>query len=139
MSARQFGTVVELLHGRAIVSVKRGTACSKCNLCNSNSDNILITSTIEEDIRVGDAVIILMKSRHVLKAAAIAYCFPLLGLVVGVVLGANFADYLKYSPNLGGIVGGILFTSIAFFGIWMFEPYLKRAACYEPEVLKYKK
>ncbi len=131
----QCGVIVGLDAGNAIVSIKRDTACGKCKVCPSNGENeVLITIPNNVNVQPGDRVAIAMEPSKILKAAAIAYCIPLIGLVAGVVAGVGVASQLKFDSELSGVAGGILFTMLTFFGIKLFEPYIRGKGCFEPKI-----
>jgi len=132
----QCGVVVGIEERNALVSVKRDTACGKCKACPSNGhDEVLIRVLNSISAQPGDRVAITMESSRVLKAAAIAYFLPLVGLIVGVFLGTGAASQLMLDPELLGLGGGVLMTLLTFLGIKLFEPYFKLKGYFEPKII----
>ena len=62
----------------------------------------------------------------VLKALAIVYLIPLIGLILGVAGGYAIANQLSLDAELCGAVGGILVTVLSFIGIRAMDPILNK-------------
>ena len=82
---RQKGIVVEANGKRATVRFKKTDACGHCNACfrfGSNEADIEMDNTL--GAKKGDEVYIDMHANTVLKASAIVYGIPIIGLILGV-------------------------------------------------------
>jgi len=132
----QCGVIVRLDAGNAIVGVKRDTACGKCKVCPSGTqEDVLIKIPNDINGKPGDIVGIDMEPSKVLQAAAIVYVIPLVGLIIGVLAGIGIAPELNLDSELVGVAGGILFTMLAFLGIKLIEPYFKKKGCFTPKIV----
>lgn len=132
----QCGVIVGLDDGNAIVSIKRDTACGKCKACPSSNENEVLIKVLNNiNAQPGDKVGITMEPSKILRAAAIVYGIPLVGLVVGVLAGMSVASQFNIDPELFGLAGGILFTLLTFFGIRSFEPYFREKCRFEPKIV----
>lgn len=132
----QCGVIVGLDDGNAIVSVKRDTACGKCKVCPSDSqEDILIKIPNDKNGKPGDIVGIDMEPSKLLQAAVIVYFIPLVGLILGVLTGIGIAPELNLDSELSGVAGGILFTLFTFFGIKLAEPYFRKRDCFCPKMV----
>ncbi len=86
---REYGHVVELRGGDAMVKFVRTSACGRCHACGmlSTQNQIVVNVPNTRDAAVGDDVAIEIKMRKALGASAIAYVFPLVMLVLGALAG----------------------------------------------------
>jgi len=132
----QCGVIVGLDDGNAIVSVKRDTACGKCKVCPSGSqEDVLIKIPNDINGKPGDIVGIDMEPLKLLQAATIVYLIPLVGLILGVLTGIGIAPELNLDSEMSGVAGGILLTMITFFGIKLFEPYFRKRDGFSPKIV----
>ncbi|MBQ3037543.1 MAG: SoxR reducing system RseC family protein [Clostridia bacterium] len=88
--------VVESVQGEyALVKVKRSTACGdSCATCSAQCKNQNSRIEVENKLgaRVGESVVIEMKTSKVLKSAFIVYILPLI-ILFGTYFGADFLGY----------------------------------------------
>jgi len=132
----QCGVIVGLDNGNAIISVKRDTACGKCKVCLSGSqEDVLIKIPNDVNGQSGDIVGIDIEPSKLLQAATIVYFIPLVGLILGVLTGIRIAPEINLDSELSGVAGGILFTMLTFFGIKLIEPYFRKRACFTPKIV----
>lgn len=126
---RQTGRVVELKGKMAVVRFQRTDACGHCNACfhfGSTEADIEIENIC--DAVVGDVVSIELHSGSMLKASAIAYGIPLIGLIVGVAVGSRIGD-------IYAAVGGILLCGAAFFILKGLNPRFARMGEFKPRMI----
>jgi sigma-E factor negative regulatory protein RseC len=85
----EYGQVVDIKSGEAYVKFTRSSACGRCQACGmlSSQNEIVIQVPNELDASVGDMVAVSIRVSKALGASALAYVFPLVMLIVGVVLG----------------------------------------------------
>lgn len=83
------GIVIEERAEYAKIQLVRHTACGNCGACHLGDDQKEITLLAKNDLKagVGDLVEVTMATGSVLSAAFIAYIIPLMGLLLGLVLG----------------------------------------------------
>lgn len=91
----QMGRVLETNDGMASLEVKRisscGDHCAGCSgVCDVPSEWIEVQNTL--NAQVGDYVEIKTDSSRVLKYMALLYGLPLLGLIVGIVVGYSLLE-----------------------------------------------
>lgn len=126
---RQTGRVVELKGDMAVVRFQRTDACGHCNACfhfGSNEADIEIENTCQAV--EGDVVAIQLHSGSMLKASAIAYGVPLIGLVAGAAIGSRIGD-------IYAAVGGILLCGAAFFVLKGLNPRFARMGEFKPQMI----
>ncbi len=126
---QQTGKVLEVADGYALVQFQRTKACGNCNACMSLGDGmaaVRIRNTL--DARPGDQVHIQLHANSFLKATAIAYGVPLLGLLVGVILGALISDIAAICMGLG-------FAALAFVLLKLLEKKFSRMQELKPRMI----
>lgn len=85
----EYGEVTEIKGSVAYVKFIRTSACGRCHACGMLANQNDITVQVENELNaaVGDNVAVSIRIRRALGASAIAYVFPLIMLVLGVLLG----------------------------------------------------
>jgi sigma-E factor negative regulatory protein RseC len=133
----EYGEIVEVNNGEAVVMIRRSSACGKCGACHmsENQQQMLLTIPNPLSGEVGDYVELELASSQVLKASAITYLIPLGALILGVAAGFAFGPRLGFHPELAGSVLGLLFTGLSFFGIRALEPVFKKGHNFSPRMV----
>jgi len=128
---RQTGRVIETKQNNmAVVRFQRSDACGHCNACftfGSTEADIEIDNIC--NARVGDIVSIELHSGSMFKASAIAYGIPLIGLIVGAILGSRIGD-------IYAAVGGILLCGGTFFILRGLNPRFERMGEFKPRMIE---
>ncbi len=116
----EIGQVVEVMDGEVKVKLLRKEACAKCGACTAGLDSkdMFIDAANMAKAREGEWVEIQLEESNFLKAVAIMYGIPLIGLLAGLALGSvmgalfipRFADMLAIVLGLGG--AGLSFVVI---------------------------
>ncbi len=124
------GKVISQAGDIAVVRFMRSDACGRCNACfhlGSPEADIEIANTL--GARVGDMVSIELKGGSMVRASLIMYGVPLLGLLIGVAVGAQWGD-------LYAAVGGILLCGGTYFILRGLEPRFSRMDQFKPRMRK---
>jgi len=134
----QRGIIVGIDEGHAVIRVCRDNACGKCKaLCDIGSGQQEILLKLPNDLKAapGDAVMLSIMPSKLIKAAFIAYCIPLAGLVLGVLTGLYIAESFGLSQEAAGLAGGLLFTVVAFLAIRAVEPFIAKKDDFIPKIV----
>ena len=127
---RQTGRVIELREDNmAVVRFQRSDACGHCNACftfGSTEADIEIDNIC--NAAVGDIVSIELHGGSMLKASVIAYGIPLIGLILGAVLGSRIGD-------IYAAVGGILLCGATFFILRGLNPRFAKMGEFKPRMI----
>ena len=85
----EYGEVTAVKGGVAHVKFMRSSACGRCQACGMLSNQNEITVQVDNELNavVGAQVGVSIRIKKALGASALAYVFPLVMLVLGVVLG----------------------------------------------------
>jgi sigma-E factor negative regulatory protein RseC len=128
------GKVVSCSKGFAMVEMNRTTACSGCTGCgneNDDSGEMQIRVLNQLDAEKGDIVEINMDTQNVLLAALIAYGFPFLGLILGIVGGQ-----MIFNNELLSALSGFALLGLTYFTISLNEKKFHLSDNYVPTIVK---
>lgn len=86
---KEIGKVIKVEDDQATVIIIRGTACGQCGACQVGRERLEMIMTADNDAgaQVGDEVEVDLENVNFLTAVALAYGFPLLALIIGIVGG----------------------------------------------------
>lgn len=121
---REVGQVVELSGPLAKVIVKRRSSCESCGACGIGG-RAEMSFMLKNDVgaRVGDRVLIEMRSKTLFKAAFLTYSIPLIIMIIGFLAGQSLGRFWgmgSESAELCGIGTGFLFLVLAFLALrWL--------------------
>lgn len=128
--------IVTAVHGSlADVRISRTTACATCGKCHGFDENqqLLVKARNSAGAAVGDAVRLELEGVSVVRAAAIVYGLPLLGLLAGFFIGG--AVRASSGQALSGWFGGLGFLlALAFVG-W-YDRRLRAAGKGQPVIVE---
>ena len=85
----RMGEVVAVQGDLLVVQFCRPTDCEKCHGCMGGEAQRQLM--VRGKAEIGDTAVVEMPTQKVLKASALAYAFPLLGMMAGLFLGATFS------------------------------------------------
>lgn len=107
----QQGYIIEIIDEQtAKLKMQRHSACASCGKCASTSEKKDIIVEVDNKLgaKKGDRVLVNMESINVLKAAAIVYILPLIGLIGGTIIAYYIQQALQITNNIeitSGITG----------------------------------
>ena len=104
------------------VRFNRKTECEKCKMCAFSESMTYFDMEMENTVnaKVGDTVIVSMKSGSVLLSSIIVYFIPLVFTAIGLFLG-----YYIAGENIAAILG-VVFLAIGFLTISFTDKILKK-------------
>lgn len=100
---RQPGEITARKKDMMEVTFCRPEACAACNACEGGKKEHKIW--IRGEGKIGDIAVVDMPDKMVVKASAIAYGLPLVGLLGGMILGNGIAGGQDAGILAGGAVG----------------------------------
>lgn len=136
---KECGVVVELIKDKAVVNVKRQSACGHCKACELGStDQKEINITAKNDIgaKINDNVNLLIESPDILKAAIIVYLVPLIALIVGIAIPTAITKIMGIDGEVISIITGLICTGISFLYVRSKDKKLEKTKKYEPRIVE---
>ncbi|MBQ2700885.1 MAG: SoxR reducing system RseC family protein [Clostridia bacterium] len=122
------GEVIAIEGNRLLVEFCRPTACEKCGGCEGGQKARML---VKGEAKVGDWVVVSLPTAQVMKASAMAYLWPLIALMGGLVLGNALGG-----GNPGALAGGIIGLVVATVAIRLWDQKRKKAKEWEAEVVQ---
>lgn len=139
----QTGHIIESLGpNRAMMKMKRMSACAQCGKCkslgDSESDEIVVEVENSIGAEVGDYVEVSMDDINILQATALVYILPLIGLMLGVFI-TYFVMIKLGKANIAEITGGIVGIAtmmLAYFILKANDEKFKDSEKFLPRVVR---
>jgi sigma-E factor negative regulatory protein RseC len=127
--------------GTAWVKTTRSSACESCSskgACHvdGGGKEMEVEAINTADARVGDRIVLNIKTASLLKATFLLYVFPILAMIAGAVLGQTVAVMKGSDPSGLSALFGFLFFVLAFIIIRVAGRRLSTNASYKPEIIK---
>lgn len=134
---KECGVVLKVMDQKAVVNIKRRSACGQCKACEMGRSDVKEMNVIAKNeigAEVDDNVNIIMDTPDVLRAAVIVYVIPLIALVTGVALGSFVAEKLDLQADWIGIITGIIFLAVSYLYVRKLDKKLEATKKYEPVI-----
>ena len=127
--------------GTAWVRTTRSSACESCSsrdTCHGESGGkeMEVEAINTADARVGDRIVLNIRTASLLKATFLLYVFPILAMIAGAVLGQAVAVMRGTDPSGLSALFGFLFFGLAFIVIRITGRHLSKNTSYQPEIIK---
>ena len=92
-----YGIVKEVHEDLAVVVMERQDMCGDCHACEMLSGKKECTLTCHKHVKceVGDRVEVTLTNEHFLKATYIVYGVPLIGFIIGILIGYGLAQVVS--------------------------------------------
>lgn len=137
----QQGYIVEIVDNKtAKLKMQRHSACASCGKCATTSEKKDVIVEVDNSIgaKVGDRVEVNMESVNVLKAAAIVYILPLIGLLGGTIATYYILEGMGITSNIEIISGavGVILTIASFLILRANDKKFRDSKEYIPIVTK---
>lgn len=128
--------------GTAWVRTTRSSACESCSsrdVCQGEGGSgkeMEVEALNTADARVGDRIVLNIKTTSLLKATFLLYIFPVLAMIGGALLGQSVAAMRGSDPSGMAALFAFLFFGLAFIVIRVTGRRMARNASYRPEIVK---
>ena len=98
------GEVIAVQDENLVVQFCRPTDCEKCHACMGGAAQRQLM--VKGHAQIGDRAVVEMPTQKIVKASALAYLFPLIGLMAGLFLGSwLFPSAQEAAAIAGGLLG----------------------------------
>jgi sigma-E factor negative regulatory protein RseC len=138
--ATEEGIIEKAFENKAVVRIQRSSACAHCQskgACEMLSEKEM---RIEVSNRIrakdGDRVEISIPTSSLLKMSLFVYFLPIVALVIGAVLGGEFADVFRLTPTMGSILAGTVFMAAAYFLLKRLNKSAEGRYEYQPQITR---
>jgi len=134
----EFGQVINVLDEDVKVRLNRQEACAKCGACSAGleSKDMFIEATNLAHAKLDEWVEIRLEEENFIKAVAIMYGIPLVGLLIGLIGGVVLGEMLVSGyGDIIGVVTGLLGAGISFLFIHINEDKFKTSK-YKPRAIR---
>lgn len=128
------GIIVDQMGEYSKVKLVRHTACGNCGACQLGDEqkDIMLIAKNTISAEKGDMVEVTMATNSVLSAAFIMYVIPLVGLLVGLLIGQMFFD----GNDVLTALMGIIVMAFTFFVIKLNEKKFLKNDKYTAQILR---
>lgn len=103
---------------KAIVAVKRSTACENCGAkCMIGKENLTVKAEVENIVgaKAGDTVNVELELSSVLSASFIAYGIPFAAFLIGCAFGYYFLSrYILMSKDILALLTGLVLITASY-------------------------
>jgi sigma-E factor negative regulatory protein RseC len=113
------GIVIKIDATKAWIKTTKTGACKECSARGSchtlgGGKEMEVEAINIAGAGIGDRVIIGFETRSLLKASFLLYIFPVIGLIVGAVIGQEAAPLIGLNPSAASPTLGFVFLFLAF-------------------------
>jgi sigma-E factor negative regulatory protein RseC len=127
--------------GTAWVRTTRSSACESCSsrgTCKGDGPGkeMEVEAINTADARVGDQIVLNIKTTSLLKATFLLYVFPILAMLAGAIIGQWIADMRGSDPSAMAALFAFGFFGLAFVVIRFTGRRLAKDNSYKPEIIK---
>ncbi|HHE64485.1 MAG TPA: hypothetical protein ENL09_00500 [Bacteroidetes bacterium] len=110
------------------VQMQPSTACESCSACFLNSKNLQILHLNQKiSVKPGDTVEIEVKPSYALRSAFLLFFLPLLMMIVGYFIFANFVNIPGWPVSYQGALGGLLAVIATYGAIYFYDKHLQKS------------
>jgi sigma-E factor negative regulatory protein RseC len=137
--ATEKGIVTKVGAGTAWVRTLPSEACAgcaSCGTCNAQREDAEVEVINEIGARIGDRILIDIKTSAFLKATFLLYVFPIIGLTIGAMLGVKVSEHFGYDASVCSATIGFaaFFLTVAIVRIE--GNRMGRQKAYRPQIIK---
>ena len=137
------GRIIAIVGDQARVTAERRSACGQCNVSSACGTSLLervfgrhpveLLARNPIGAQVGDEVVVGLSEQGLLRTAAAAYLVPILGLIVGAVLGERFGGAASEVASVLGALGGL---ALAFWWLRGYSVAVAQRPERQPVILR---
>lgn len=123
---------VKAVHGEWLeIEFCRPADCEKCNACHGGTK--VMTARVRGKAKVGDKAVVFMPPSAITRASLIVYVIPVLGLLLGMLLGEKL---LPSGNSLGAAIGGVIGVGVPGLILYLTENHRKNDPRWEPQLVR---
>lgn len=101
--------VKKIKRGTVYVELRRSDKCEGCKMCAFGKQDVLVLPTVcDRSVTAGEEVTVKMPTQSAGAAALLIYALPLLGILIGALIGLVGEWQLQLSLAAAGLVAGLV-------------------------------
>ncbi|NQT30652.1 MAG: SoxR reducing system RseC family protein [Candidatus Saganbacteria bacterium] len=137
---REQGIIDKVVEGKIVeVAFKRTEACEKCRACHAIEEGLVGVEAVNDiGAKIGDMVEIEIPSQELIKGSLILFLVPVLFMIVGYLVGAEFTSFLGLSnlSEIFGIIFALIFLAISFFISSWYDKNVRQRQALQAHIIK---
>ncbi len=130
---KQIGVIIEVHEDKAVVQIKRATACGEkcgqCSGCESTMNEVWAINVA--GAKIGQTVIMELDDANVLFAAFVMYIVPVIMLFIGIFLG-----FTVFNNGLASVIAGLVLMISTFILIKKMDSKFSSFGKFKPIITK---
>ncbi|MCK4738977.1 MAG: SoxR reducing system RseC family protein [Deltaproteobacteria bacterium] len=135
------GIVIEVKGKTAVIKAKRTDECEQCaskSVCKGENDDMFIEALNSENAKVGENVIFAVGAGTIIKAGVLVYLFPLIGFIIGIMLGQVFGKSIipALNKDITSVIFGGIVMALTFLGVTYYSILAQKKDNYMPIIVK---
>jgi sigma-E factor negative regulatory protein RseC len=140
--ATEVGIVTEISESNmALVTTQRSGSCDSCgakSMCHSlgGGKEAQVNAINSANARVGDRIVISFKTTSLMRAMFLLYAFPIICLLIGAIIGHNFAPVFQINSSALSAITGFLFFFMALCFVKSRAERLAGKDAYQPKIIR---
>ena len=123
------GTVIKEENQRLLVCFDKLAACAGCSGCGREQKTT--TVYVHGDAKTGDRISVQMPDVKILKASMMMYLIPLLGFIMGLILGNVFSQ----GNDLWMVAGSFIGLLLSIFVLRLTDKRLGSKSAWQPMIV----
>lgn len=137
---KEIGKVINIENNQATILINRSTACGECGKCQVGRDKLEMVMTADNNVgaKVGDEVEISLENINFMTAMLIAYGFPLIALIAGILGGYYGLLALGFNDDIAqaaGAIIGIVVLAASYIVIKFKDESIKKMNKFKPVIV----
>ena len=137
--AVEHGIVTEVAPGTAWVMTSRSASCEGCaskGSCMSKGTDMIVKTLNAANAKVGDRVVVSIRTGAFLRATFLIYMFPVICLLVGALIGHALAGRLGLNPSSLSAVAGMGCLAAALVLVKRNAGRMAADDAYQPKIVR---
>ena len=122
------GKVIRIEDSAPVVCFDRLASCDGCKGCSGEQRQTSVR--VLGEAHEGDEVDVQMPDNHILSLSFVMYLIPMVGLVLGIMLGNRLFD-----NQLASLGVGLAMMALIFVGIALFDHWLQKQEKWQPRII----
>jgi sigma-E factor negative regulatory protein RseC len=139
--ATEQGVVIRTDTEMAWVKTQKTKACESCSsrgACSvmGGGEEMEVEAINAAGGKVGDRVVLSFETASLLKATFLVYVFPIIGLLIGALIGQKLALILTFNESMFSAISGLLFCGLAIFFVKIKGNRMAQQEEYRPKIIR---